>query len=213
MHRERDQPKRLRGLDRLRYLALFLVLGCSDGPKKKPPPTTGGRTAAVAAPTGAGKAFCEKTWGPNERKFARPAELPLPEGVSRTAQSGAWTWVNLWATWCAPCLEEMALLGKWNSAMKREGNPFRLELWTVDAPGDAAKLKARITAGLPGPVHWLVPTAMDPFFTHLGVATNTPIPIHALVDPSGHLRCVRVGAIHGRDYGQIKQLMSKREVP
>lgn len=194
----------------MRYLILLLALGCSDAPKKAPPPTTGGRTAAVQAPTKAGKAFCEQTWGPGERKFARPTELPLPDGLTRTAQTGAWTWVNLWATWCVPCIEEMGLLGKWRSAMEREGQPFRLELWTVDAVADADELKARIEKGLPGPVHWLAPDALNPFFGHLGVPAGTPIPIHALVDPTGHLRCLRVGAIHGRDYGQIKQLMSTR---
>jgi len=197
-------------LRHLILLSAFALSGCPDGGKPKPPPTTGGRTAAVQAPTDLGSGFCEKTWPPNARRFARPTERPLPAGVERASQKGAWTWVNVGATWCVPCIEEMSLLARWRSAMSREGSPFALELWTIDAAADAEKLKARVEQGLPGPVHWLPQAAIDPFFAHLGVQKGTPIPIHALVDPTGHLRCVRVGAIHGRDYGQVKQVLSSR---
>ena len=189
-------------------LCVLALCGCSDGQKPKPRPATGGRAVGVQAADDTGKGFCEKTWPAGTRKFARPAELPLPAGAKRVEQQGAWTWVNLWATWCVPCIEEMGLLARWHTAMKREGRPFKLQLWTIDAVADSAKLKARIDKGLPGPVHWLPPDALKPFFGHLGVADGTPIPIHALVDPKGHLRCVRVGAIHSRDYGQVKQLLS-----
>lgn len=198
-------------MDRLRHLilaALVVSAGCSDAQKATPRPATGGRAVGVQAADDTGAGFCEKTWPAGARTFARPAEHPLPDGATRVEQKGAWTWVNLWATWCVPCIEEMGLLARWHTAMEREGRPFRLELWTIDALADAAKLKARIDKGLPGPVHWLTADALKPFFMHLGVADSTPIPIHALVDPRGDLRCVRVGAIHGRDYGQVKQLLS-----
>ena len=187
-------------------LALLLV-ACSDKGPVRPPTPTSGRAVGVKAKSVAGKAFCEKSWEPGARRFARPTERPLPPGVKRLEQEGAWTWVNLWATWCVPCIEEMGLLAKWRGALVREGHPFRLELWSIDNPADAAKLAARIEKGLPGPVRWLPEAAMVPFFAHLGVAKGTPIPIHALVDPKGDLRCVRVGAIHGRDYGQVKALL------
>jgi hypothetical protein len=36
------------------------------------------------------------------------------------------------------------------------------------------------------------------------------IPVHALVDASGWLRCVRVGAIHEQDYAAVKGLLARR---
>jgi hypothetical protein len=32
--------------------------------------------------------------------------------------------------------------------------------------------------------------------------------VHALVDPTGALRCVRVGSIHEQDYGAARDLIS-----
>ncbi len=198
----------LRPILRPGLIVLVFALGCSSSDRPAKPAQNVGRAAGVKAKAKAGAAFCEKTWPAGARKFARPAERPLPEGVARPEQEGAWTWVNLWATWCVPCIEEMALLGSWRDALAREGQPFKLQLWTIDAPSEAAALKERVEKGLPGPVRWLASEAQAPFFSHLGVSAGTPIPIHALVDPAGDLRCVRVGAIHGRDYAQIKQLLS-----
>ena len=42
----------------------------------------------------------------------------------------------------------------------------------------------------------------------LGVDAGAALPVHALVDPAGALRCVRVGAIHDRDYGAVKALLA-----
>ncbi len=189
-------------------LLALLLFGCSGSDKPAPPPSSG-RAVGVKAKKQATRAFCEKSWKPGERKFARPGTQPLPGGLKQTPQTGDWTWVNLWATWCKPCIEEMALLQRWHTARKTEGKPFKLELWTIDQVTESKQLEARIKKGLPGPVQWLVPGGQAPFFRHMGVDQNTPIPIHALVDPKGDLRCVRVGAIHSRDYAQVRQLFDE----
>ena len=41
----------------------------------------------------------------------------------------------------------------------------------------------------------------------LGIEKDTAIPVHALVDPQGNLRCVRVGAVGANDYGTIKSII------
>ncbi|MEE2788380.1 MAG: TlpA disulfide reductase family protein [Myxococcota bacterium] len=199
------------------YLILvFTVSAC--GPKKKK--STGvsvGRTAAVVTQTQVGSVndksgFCEKTFpssGPDARSFKWPKLRPLPgaKAVAPPKMSGRWTWVNLWATWCEPCMDEMGLLKRWTASLDSEGRSIGLALLTIDAIKDTAKLQAVIEAGLPGQVQWLYdPSLFDAFLEQLGVGRGAAIPIHALVDPDGLLRCVRVGAISALDFAAVKSI-------
>jgi thiol-disulfide isomerase/thioredoxin len=214
-------------VDRLRHLsrpaallaALFVVM-CQERAGPAPPPQTGERFAGVARaprPETSASGFCERAWpasGPEARKYVAPPERPLP-GVTAVAaggtSAGAWTWVNLWATWCAPCIEEMGRLGRWRDALAREGRTVALDLVTIDAEEDAGKLATFIRKGVPGRVRWLRGEADFPLFLDgLGVDRGAAIPIHALVDPAGMLRCVRVGAIHDEDWAAVRGLLGVR---
>ena len=43
----------------------------------------------------------------------------------------------------------------------------------------------------------------------LGLPNDTAIPVHALVDPNGDLRCVRVGKVGAANYSQIKTIIGQ----
>lgn len=188
----------------------------SAGAAATPPP---GRFAGVAkkpAVPAAGR-FCEKSYpstGPDSRPYKPAPTRPLPvrgeaAPPAGPPAAGAWTWVNVWATWCAPCIDEMALLGRWRQGLKSAGTPIELELLSVDQTDSADALARVIGTGLPGPAKWLRSADdLDPFMASLGVAAGAALPVHALVDPAGSLRCVRVGAIHDRDYGAVKSLLA-----
>ena len=106
-------------------------------------------------------------------------------------------------------MDEMALLGRWRGGMASASAPFDLELLSVDTVDAADALARTIAKGLPGPVRWLRSADdLAPFMTSLGIDAGAALPVHALVDPSGALRCVRVGAIHDRDYGAVKALLT-----
>ncbi len=200
-------------LSSLATLGLLLsAFGCTDDASK-----TGAAPArfeAVRAEAPAGGSFCEKSFpasGPGAKRYAAPPLRALPPGVKGPAEPavGGWTWVNLWATWCTPCRDELPLLAKWRDALAREGRPFRLELLSADAPADGAALAKAIASGLPGPVTWLRgEDDLGPYLDSLGIDRNAALPIHALVDPRGQLRCVRVGAIHDRDYPVVKAMLA-----
>lgn len=174
-----------------------------------------GRTAAVKPKKPAGAVndtggFCEQTFTTGQRPFSWPPERALPDGTTPPRPAtGRWTWVNVWATWCAPCVEEMGLLGRWTRALQQEGRAIDLELVTIDKPADATLLADRMSKGLPGQVRWLRDEPdFGPFLDTLAVDRSAAIPIHALVDPRGDLRCVRVGAISGQDYAAIKSILT-----
>ena len=200
-------------------MSVGLVYGCQDRKAPGKRRTTTARVAAVKPEAKAGavndrSGFCEKTFpatGPSARAFKWPPLRPLPGQAKTTPPElqGRWTWVNLWATWCVPCMDEMPLLGRWARSLSSEGIDIGLELLTIDNPDAGAAVQAKIKAGLPGPVRWLA--GKDDFpglLDSLGLDPHAAIPIHALVDPTGQLRCVRVGAIHSLDFAAIKGIIS-----
>jgi thiol-disulfide isomerase/thioredoxin len=200
-------------------LGLALASGCRD----PAPPATEAvpeRFAGVrkprASPEIAQSAFCERSYpagGEGARRYAAPPERALPGSTDREGsggtRAGGWTWVNLWATWCAPCVEEMDLLRRWRDGFSRDGLQVGFELVSIDEDAERERdLVAWRTKGLPGPIRWLRSEGdLGPFLDSLGVARDAMIPVHALVDASGWVRCVRVGAVHEQDYAMVKALL------
>jgi thiol-disulfide isomerase/thioredoxin len=150
--------------------------------------------------------FCDKTFprsGAGARRWIAPADKPIP-GVVRTATAG-WTWFNLWASWCGPCLVEMPLLTRWRDSLVADGVPIHLELWSIDEDRDSLAAKV---GGLPEHLRWLKdPRDLQPLLDRLGVERGSAIPIHALIDPAGMLRCVRVGSLREEAYGAVKSML------
>lgn len=160
----------------------------------------------------AAAAFCEKQWpaeAAGARRYAEIPERPVPGAPAAAAASGrSWKWINLWATWCLPCVEEIGLLGRWKSSLERDGIALDLELWSVD--DDGAKLVDYLEeTAMPGRVRWLrAAKDLPAVLGSLGVDQTSAIPVHALVDGGGNLRCVRVGSVHDEDYGAVKTMLS-----
>ncbi|HSN90570.1 MAG TPA: hypothetical protein VLS93_05040 [Anaeromyxobacteraceae bacterium] len=205
-------------------VALAAALGLALAPGCREPQAGGGEAVAErfqgvrrqqTAPAAGQSAFCERSYpagGEGARRWIAPPERALPgAGEPQGVPGGpAWRWVNLWATWCAPCLEEMELLGRWRDGLSRDGMPVAFDLLSVDEAGREKDLLAWRAKGLPGRVRWLrSPEDLGPLLDSLGVERDAMIPVHALVDPAGWLRCVRVGAIHEQDYAAVRGLLGR----
>ncbi len=193
-------------------LSLSALLACDDG-KPAAQEAAPSRFDSVKHSAGnkAASSFCEVSWPAGEKAphFATPATKPLPVKVDGPKSAGGWRWINLWATWCHPCIEEIGLLDRWETSLKKDGIALDLELYSVD--DDAAALSAWLgKKKMPGTVNWLAGGAADlpAVLTSLGVDKAAGIPVHALVDPSGALRCVRTGGVHDEDYGAVKAILT-----
>lgn len=81
---------------------------------------------------------------------AAPAESFL-DGAGATRRiadfKGKVTVVNLWATWCAPCVIEMPTLAK--LAQSYQGKPLEVVAISIDRPADGPKAQAFIAQHAP----------------------------------------------------------------
>ncbi|MFN8640335.1 MAG: hypothetical protein U0802_01220 [Candidatus Binatia bacterium] len=192
-------------------VAACVLAACDPAPPETPAPA---RFAAGAKEANgrAAAAFCEKQWpaapAPGRRALGEIPERPVPGGAPGPAGGAAWTWINLWATWGLPCVEEMRLLARWQRSLAQDGVGVDLQMWSVDED-QAALIDYLRTNTVPGRVRWLraqddLPVAL----AALGADRTAGVPVHALVDRDGNLRCLRVGAVHDEDYGAVKALLS-----
>lgn len=183
-----------------------LVLGCDEKPAGPAP----SRFASVKKTTQASStAFCDQSYpgsGEGSKKFSAPALRDF--GPRAPAQAG-WTWLNVWATWCKPCVEEMGVLNRWRDAFTKDGVPVHFELLSIDETSAQPALEEWSAKNLPGPIGWIRSEQdFGPFLDSLSVERTAAIPIHVLIDPRGMVRCVRVGAIHEQNYGAVKSLIA-----
>ncbi len=180
-------------------------LGCEERKAEKPT----SRYASVKRSSkaeAAAASFCDQTFA--DRSFVAPAERAVPGYTAPAGAEGGWTWVNLWATWCGPCLEEMPLLERWHKALEADGVKLQLDLWSVDEEPEA--LSTHLAENrLPGRVRWLAEDRLPDFLESLGVDRGAAIPVHALVDPKGKLRCVRVGKVSEGAWGQVRSILKE----
>ena len=197
----------MRSLVACLLFGVLVLSGCDEKPASTPPPS---RFAAVKKSTAAAaKAFCDQSYpasGEGTKRYVPAALRPFGE---MPAKATGWTWVNVWATWCKPCVEEMGMLNRWHEALEREKLPVAFELLSIDEAEAESALQSWSKKNLPGPIHWV--KSQDDFGRFLdaiSVERNASIPIHVLVDPKGMVRCVRVGAINEQNYGAIRDLVS-----
>src|SRR5262249_28085856 len=139
---------------------------------------------------------------------APPALLPF--GV------GKWTWVNLWAAWCAPCKEEMPRLLGFQSKLAAAG--VLIDLLFVSLDDDEREL-LRFLTDQPKPSgvrasYWLPDAELrSRWLSAFGVSDKpVALPVQAFFAPSGQLSCVVQGGIEDRDYPSIAALMGARKL-
>jgi thiol-disulfide isomerase/thioredoxin len=137
-----------------------------------------------------------------------PPASPAREPV-RALPTGRWVWLNLWATWCKPCLREMPVLLSWRDRLRQDG--AALDLWFLAVDEDAAELAKFLTAhpdAAPAPsLRSSSPRDFEAWAKRYLKDPSTPIPIHILAAPDGGVRCIRTGSLDEADYVTVAALL------
>jgi thiol-disulfide isomerase/thioredoxin len=186
-------------MDRLSALtlaALVVPLGaCRDS--ARPRETAQRFNAVEAEPQPAAKieGFCDvQGKGDKARIFGYPAlASPAP------AVDGRPRWVNVWATWCKPCVQELPLLVRWQAQLAKDGAPFELVLLSLDSDDDAVEHFRQQHPGTPPTLRIKDPAQAETWVATLGLDRASAIPIHAFVNRQGQIRCARTGGV-SRDH-------------
>jgi thiol-disulfide isomerase/thioredoxin len=192
-------------------LSLSAPLGCGggggDGAEKPKPAAPAGRVAAVAPKKAKPvdvKEFCEPwTEAADAKAFSYPG-LSSGEGVA-----GKRRWVNVWATWCAPCIEELPRLKKWKDDLAKDGVATDLVLLSVDGDAEAVSAFAQKHPEVDGTLEIENAELMGPWLESLGLSESSVLPIHFFVDADDEIRCVRMAGVSETDYEAVKQVLQQ----
>ncbi|MBC8073939.1 MAG: hypothetical protein IAG13_36810 [Deltaproteobacteria bacterium] len=193
-------------MDRLSTVALVLALGACDGGGEAPAKASnGGRVDAVAAKATkvdlAG--FCD---GYADAATAKPMVMPELGGAAPKSASG-WRWINVWATWCKPCIEELPMLDGLRARFTADHLPIELVFLSVDAAASDVDGYRKAHPETPVSLQIREGTNLGAWLQAIGLAEDSVLPIHLFVDESDKIRCVRMGAVAEKDYETVRGLV------
>jgi thiol-disulfide isomerase/thioredoxin len=195
-------------MDRLSTLMIAALVasaaGC-EGDGSRAAASSRSRVDAVQAAAPAQvdpEQFCE-AW--HEAAAAPALSLP-PLAGPPPATSGRSRWINVWATWCKPCIEELPRLAKWRDELGRKAE---FELVFLSADGDPAAVQefAKAHPEIVGSLELQSADALQPWAAAIGVPGQAVLPIHVFVDGKDRVRCVRTAGIGEDDRAAVEQML------
>jgi thiol-disulfide isomerase/thioredoxin len=197
-------------MDRLPTLTLAVValLACdskTDRPAAEPASRTNGAKVNVgqAATT---DAFCDRhATDDRGAAFHWPA---LGAGGHAPAAPTTWRWVNVWATWCKPCIEEMPRLIAWRDKLAGAGKRVDLAFVSVDDSDAEVEAFRKAHPDTPPSIRVADADKRAAWLKGFGLDDGA-IPIHLFVSPANRLRCARAGGIRDKDYPVLEKLLTE----
>lgn len=193
------------------FAAIGLTLAsiaCDGGGGGEPPPRRRVDAVEAKAPPSTAQAdlqsFCDTRMTAEEAKaFVLPPLVDAPP-----AKAAKWRWINVWATWCKPCIEELPMLETWRSRFRQEGTPIDIVFLSVDDTADALESFRQAHPDVPDSVRIRDrETEMGPWLQTIGLGESASLPIHLFVDAEDKLRCIRLGQVSDRDFANVVALV------
>lgn len=138
-----------------------------------------------------------------------PGAIKWPQltGALPGSDGAKYRWVNVWASWCKPCIEELPLLTATFSSWRERGHTVALTLLSVDADASSAEKFLAGRPGLPPSARLQDASAAPGWLTELGLGAGTSIPVHLVLDAQDKLLCVRAGSLAQRDLEHFQKLL------
>ena len=195
-------------MDRLSPVTLVLaaVVACDGGAAADQKPAEGrSRVDAVQAskPKIDVAGFCDVRPAAGQGK-----KLALPELRSDAPEAGAgWQWINVWATWCKPCVEELPMLTALRGKFEADHLPLSLVFLSVDAEDAEVGAFEAKHGKVEGGVRIKDATTLPQWLASIGLDENSLLPLHVFVDETGEIRCVRMGPVSETDYETVKGIV------
>ncbi len=191
-------------MDRLPALAAIALAAVACGKDSPAPTPSRVEGAKVRLNHGTSTAaFCDV----HAADDSRPGPvLPPLDGPPLAAQApGHWRWLNVWATWCKPCVEELPRIARWRQKLPA------LDFTLVSVDENDADIAAFRQAhpDTPESARLADPGKQTDWFKQLGLDAGSPIPIHVFVAPSGHIRCARAGGLREQDFAAVERLFAE----
>lgn len=189
-------------------LALGLLSACGGGPSEsKPANSSGSRSRFEAVEAQADPRFAPDQFCENWQADGGPAFSFPPLAGATAPAPGPNRWVNVWATWCKPCIEEFPRIADWKAKLDATGNPTEVVFVSVDAPDVDVAAFAKDHPEVEGTLKISDPEQLSGWLVSLGLPANAVLPIHLFVDGAGRLRCVRMGGVGPEDYPGVEAVL------
>lgn len=181
----------------------FLLASCDEPHAQTPAP--GGRVVAVAA---SGRQATENDLCDRLMPAAEAPSFSFPplDGAA-PPQGPGYRWINVWATWCPPCIEELPLLARFRDQLNEQGTRVELLFLSVDQSADAVANFRAQHPEVGGTLRVSEADKLEAWLTSIGLDAGAPLPIHVFIDPQGKVRCARTGALRESDFSLVKKLL------
>jgi thiol-disulfide isomerase/thioredoxin len=132
----------------------------------------------------------------------------LASGSTAPAAPTSWRWINVWATWCKPCIEEMPRLLAWRDQLAARGKPVELTFVSVDDADAEVEAFRKMHPETPPSIRVANADKRAAWLGGVGLGDGA-IPIQLFVSPANRLRCARAGGIRDNDFPAIEQLLAE----
>jgi thiol-disulfide isomerase/thioredoxin len=196
-------------MDRLSTLiAAAALVGCNtrSEPAGAPPPARTEGAKVKPAQTASTDAFCDVHAGDAGGDVFHWPEL-APGGTAPAGGTG-WQWVNVWATWCKPCIAEMPRITAQRDKLVAAGKRVALTfVSTDDSDAEVAEFR-KAHPELPGALRIAGNNQRIAWLRSLHLSDGA-IPINLFVSPAGRLRCGRAGEIREQDLAMVDRLLAE----
>ncbi len=194
-------------------MCIALLPACQSEQKQKEPVRARVEAVTSDKPKTSAKEWCDVYYPANAApRLELPAVVPVAGTIKTTAlPPDRFVWLNLWATWCKPCLRELPLVLGFGRQLQSDG--AALENWFVsldDNPDDITEYLSRYPEfGREHSYRVRQPDRIAEWLQRYRLPADTSIPVSMLIMPGGKVRCIRTGSIHEGDYALIRSVFEQ----